>query len=129
MSMKTFAAAAVILGALALLYFFMKRKEGFESQVVVRYYFSPNCGWCDKFNPEWSAFETQLAEDQKIKPATKIIKAEKINNDVAAVVQGVPTIHIIGKDGKLQEYVGPRTASDLMTKVLEVAGIATAATA
>lgn len=124
LSMKTFLVAAMILGLLAVLYFFMKRREGFESPVIVRYYFLPGCGWCERFNPEWEAFVAQLAEDQKIKPALKNIKTEKINGKEQEVpVQGFPTVHIVDASGKVEEYKGNRTATDLMKKVLEVAKI------
>lgn len=125
--MKTFLGAALILGALAVLYMLMKRREGFESSVIVRYYFLPGCGWCERFNPEWDAFEKQLAEDKKIKPELNNIKTEKINGKEQEVpVQGFPTVHIVDKNGKAEEYKGNRTASDLMKKVLEVAGVKTA---
>lgn len=118
---STLIAAVVILAALAALYFFMKKREGFEGQVTVRYYFLKTCGWCDRFNPEWDAFVKHLEEDAKVNSKLSAVKTEKIDGTSPGVpVQSFPTIHLVSKDGKVQEYTGERTATAIMAEVLKL---------
>lgn len=117
----TLIAAGLILAALAVLYFFMKRREGFEGQVTVRYYFLEECGWCKRFNPEWETFVKNLADDAKLNDKLSAVKTEKIDGSTPGVpVQAFPTIHLVGKDGKVEEYKGERTATAIMDAVLKM---------
>ncbi len=121
LKMPTLIIAVLLLAALVALYMFMKKREGFESQVVVKYYFLPECGWCKKFKPEWDTFVKNLEADKKVKPSLAIVKTEAIDGSKNKVpVQGFPTVHLVGKDGKVEEYKGERTATALMEAVLKL---------
>lgn len=117
----TLIAAVLILAALGALYFFMKKREGFEGQVTVRYYYLPTCGWCEKFKPEWNTFVKNVQEDAKVNPKLAVVKTEEINGAEKEVpVQSFPTVHLVDKNGKAEEYKGERTATALMDAVLKM---------
>lgn len=119
--MPTLIGAVVILAILVGLYMYMKKREGFESPVIVRYYFLPQCGWCQRFKPEWDTFVSNLEEDKKVNPKLANVKTEAVDGSVTEVpVQGFPTVHLIGKDGKPEEYKGERTSTALMDAVLKL---------
>lgn len=122
LKMPTLLMAVLILAALVGLYMFMKKtREGFESSVIVRYYFLPECGWCKKFTPEWEVFVKNLEDDKKINKKLLIVKTEKIDGSTQKVpVQGFPTVHLIDKDGKEHEFTRERTATALMEEVLKL---------
>ncbi len=122
LKMPTLIIAVLILAALVGLYMFLKKtREGFQSEVTVRYYFLPTCSWCNKFNPEWEAFVNNLEQDKKLKPELAVVKTEKVDGSTNKVpVEGFPTVHLIDKQGKVQEFTRERTATALMEEALKI---------
>lgn len=103
--------------AAALVYFLVvKGKEFFASEVVVTYYFLPQCPWCKKFAPEWAIFKELVAEGKKpVKTAE--VDAEKEGDKVPKDIRGFPTVKITKPDGSEITYDGERTAKALMAAV------------
>jgi hypothetical protein len=78
------------------------------------YFYMDGCGWCEKFNPEWSAFDRQY----RAALDAAHVKAEKVNgsSDPRATKHGVtgfPTIVLVTADGAAHRYEGERTAAAL----------------
>jgi thiol-disulfide isomerase/thioredoxin len=111
-SMQVAGFLLITLIALGVVYMFLKRKENFEDQSKVIFFYMNGCGWCEKFKPEWEKFK-QMAGKQVI---TEEIEASKMTPEQQKKVRGFPTILIV-KGGKEIEYDGDRTAADLMVKV------------
>lgn len=121
LQMPTLIGAVIILAILVGLYMYMKKREGFETPVIVRYYYLPECGWCKRFKPEWEAFVNNLEEDKKVNKKLANVKVEAIDGSVQKVpVEGFPTVHLVGKDGKPEEFRGERTSTALMDAVLKM---------
>lgn len=119
--MGTFVAAAVLLLVLVGLYLFTKKSEGFESKVIVRYYYLPTCGWCKKFQPEWEKFKQELASAKSSNKALESVTTEEVDGSAEKVpVEAFPTVHLVDKTGAAKEYTGERTAADLMKATLEL---------
>lgn len=122
LAMPTLIIVVVMLLALVALYMYMKKREGFASQIVVKYYYLPECGWCLKFKPEWEQFVKNLEADKKVNPKLASVKTEAIDgSSVQVPVQGFPTVHIVAGNGTPEEYKGERTATALMEAVLKLA--------
>lgn len=81
------------------------------NKVTVELYYATWCGHCKNFKGEWEKLKQELAkkgysfgeyEDEQDRQ-----KIEEEN------IQGYPTI-LISKNGKKEEYNGPRTSNDIM---------------
>lgn len=97
-----------------IVYTFMKRYEGFESKVVVSYFYLPGCGWCKKFDPEWERF-VEMVKTEKIDVEVRKINAEEARDEVKKEnIQGFPHIHLKTKAGKRMDYEGERKAEALI---------------
>jgi thiol-disulfide isomerase/thioredoxin len=102
----------------SIVFVFMKRHEGFESKVVLSYFYLPSCGWCKKFNPEWDKFVAMVEKD-KLDIVTRKVNAEEAKEEVMKEkIEGFPHVHIV-KDGKRKDFEFNRTAEDLMKFVKE----------
>lgn len=112
---RSFKIAAILLVAiiaLGVLYIFLKKREGFEQQVKVTFFYMNGCGWCDKFKPEWDKFKKTAGSSVE----TAEVEAEQMTPEQQAKVRGFPTI-IISVGSNQVEYDGDRTAKDLLVRV------------
>jgi len=104
--------AIIILIAVVLYLYLMKRPEGFTSGTKVTLYYAPWCPHCKDMMPDWDSFA------QKVKDAKLPIEVEKVSSEDKPEVikqkgiQGFPSIRA-EKDGKDKEYDGPRTKDAL----------------
>ena len=102
-----------------IVYTFMKRYEGFESKVVLSYFYLPGCGWCQKFNPEWDRF-VEMVKTEKIDVEVRKVNAEEARDEVKKEnIQGFPHIHLKSKSGERVDYEGERKAEELVKFVKE----------
>ena len=107
--------AVLVIVIVIVLGILLKRKlEKFDGDgqntVTVKYYFSPTCGWCNKFKPEWEIF--QATADPSLITCNPIDATDPNNKSAATAdnVTGYPTI-IIVKNGNQVQYTGDRTAA------------------
>ena len=102
----------VILFVVFLVAFFRARKEGFENGAGnVMYFFMPECGHCQKFNPEWEKLQKMVDDNRASLKLTKIDGTDDANKDLVDQynVKGFPTI-ILEYGNKSAPYDGERTA-------------------
>lgn len=111
-SMQVAGLLVITLIALGVIYLFLKRKENFDEQTKVIFFYMNGCGWCEKFKPEWEKFKKMVGSNV----VTEEIEASKMTPEQQKKVRGFPTIMIV-KNGKETEYDGDRTAADLVVKV------------
>lgn len=78
-----------------------------SSSGKVTYYFSPGCGHCVNFSPEWDKFHSKY----NMSPLMKKIDCS-VNPELCTGVQGVPFV-VFSKNGKDVVYSGARTADAL----------------
>jgi len=76
-------------------------------------FFAPWCGHCKKLEPEWASAARQLAGRAKL-GAVDATQEQALAQQYG--VQGYPTIKEVIK-GKIQDYQGGRTASDIVQYV------------
>jgi protein disulfide-isomerase A1 len=92
--------------------FVRAKKEGFEGgAATVFYFFMPQCGHCQKFNPEWERLQKMV--DEKRAPL-KLKKVDGTDDANSALVQqhdvkGFPTI-LMEVGNKSVAYSGQRDA-------------------
>jgi len=102
----------------SIVYVFLKRYEGFESQTVISYYYLDGCGWCKKFNPEWEKFE-KMVKDEKVPIVVRKVNAEDNKAEIEKEkISGFPHVHMM-KDGKRTDFEFNRTSEELMKFVKE----------
>ena len=106
--------AVLVIVIVIVLGILLKRKlERFDGDgqntVTVKYYFSPTCGWCNKFKDEWTKF--QATADPSLITCNPIDATDPSNSKLVSAdnVSGYPTI-IIVKNGNQVQYKGDRTA-------------------
>lgn len=114
-TMSVFLSAALVLLGLFLVYTFMSKKESFQtSGAKVIYFYNENCGYCQRFDPEWNKFVQQAPElgvlTQKVRPTDDPDLAKQYN------VQGTPTIIMISPESTV-DLSGYRTADLLAENV------------
>ena len=114
-TMSVFISAALVLLGLFLVYTFLTKKEKFQNTgAKVIYFYNENCGYCQRFDPEWKKFEQQAPDlgvlTQKVRPTDDVELAKKYN------VQGTPTIIMILPEGSV-DLSGFRTADLLAENV------------
>ena len=102
----------LVLIGLLLAYVFVykvERFQGSEAKVVVKYYYLPQCKYCQEFMPEWDKFVSMVGN------AAAVEKIDGSKAKVPEYVKGFPYIEFVGT--KTEEYTGDRTAAALMDKV------------
>jgi thiol-disulfide isomerase/thioredoxin len=107
-----FVGLLVILFVVFLIAFFRTKKEGFENGAGnVMYFFMPECGHCQKFNPEWEKLQKMVDDNRASLKLTKIDGTDDANKDLVDQynVKGFPTI-ILEYGNKSTPYDGERTA-------------------
>ena len=77
-------------------------------------YYADWCGHCTRFKPEWEALKNSLDQLDIGHNEYEESKNKKTVQD--AGVEGFPTIRI-KRDGTEYDYVGPRTAPDLLQEL------------
>ena len=80
----------------------------------VTLYYADWCEHCKKFKPEWDALKTTLDQLNIDHHEYEDAKDQQIISEDS--VQGFPTIRI-KKENDEYEYIGPRTASDLLQEL------------
>jgi Pyruvate/2-oxoacid:ferredoxin oxidoreductase delta subunit len=88
-----------------------------KNDVRVTYHYSPGCGYCVKFSPEWDKFAQIVAQNHPH------VKLEKINcnesPDACRNIRGVPSITLY-KNGVASDYTGERTANALLVALTQL---------
>jgi thiol-disulfide isomerase/thioredoxin len=104
----------ILIIILLIYYFYNIFYENFnveQNKTKVIYYYTPWCGWSNKFKPEWDKF---------IKIKNKNIETLSINcddnNSQCSNIPGFPYI-VIEKNNKIISYDGKRTANDLFNHI------------
>ena len=107
-----FLALLIILAAVFLFAFFRSKKEGFENGAgTILYFFMPECGHCQKFNPEWEKLQKMIDDNRAPLRLNKIDGTDDGNKDLVDQynVKGFPTL-ILERGNRSDPYEGERTA-------------------
>ena len=95
---------------------------GAQSFTIVEFY-APWCGHCKSLEPEWAA---AAGKTLQLNPPVRLAKVDAdAHRELGEKygVSGFPTIKIF-KDGKPEEYEGPREAKGIVKFVKEALGLA-----
>lgn len=109
----------IILGSLiitvVILAMMMGKKEHFENQKSLEYYFMKSCPHCQDFNPVWEKLVVEI-EKQKINVKTAKYDITGTDEERAKKFQvnGAPTILLVQDEKLLKEYSGPRTVDAII---------------
>lgn len=90
-----------------------------NSSFTVYYFYSPKCGWCQKFTPIWNDIVNNLNNNNNIKFLA--INAENTNNENLMFYHNVnkfPSIIVVTPNKNI-EYTGNRTYNDLYDFILK----------
>ena len=102
----------IILIIIILIYYFYnifcEKFEIEQSKIKVFYYYTPWCGWSNKFKPEWDKFIELINTNIE----TIIINCDD-NNSKCSNIPGYPHI-VIEKNNKRIDYEGDRKANKLL---------------
>lgn len=82
-------------------------------------FYAPWCGHCQRLEPEWKEAAGQVFEETGNKVKMGALDATA-NQQTAGQygIQGYPTIKIFYPDGRVEDYNGGRTASDLVAQAM-----------
>jgi protein disulfide-isomerase A6 len=82
-------------------------------------FYAPWCGHCQRLEPEWKAAAAQLHEETGGKVKMGALDATTNQNTASQYgIQGYPSIKIFFPDGRVEDYQGGRTASDIVAQGL-----------
>lgn len=86
--------------------------ENFGNPKTCTYYYMNNCGYCEKFTPEWDKFVNNyngpVILNKKERTETDEGELEKYN------VQGFPTVILCDENGEYKEFNGDRNSNGLI---------------
>ena len=86
--------------------------ENFGNPKTCTYYYMNNCGYCEKFTPEWDTFVNNyngsVILNKKERTETDEGELEKYN------IQGFPTVIMCDENGEYKEFNGERTSNGLI---------------
>jgi len=82
-------------------------------------FYAPWCGHCQRLEPEWKKAAGDVFEQTGNKVKMGALDATAHQNTASQYqIQGYPTIKIFYPDGRVEDYNGGRTASDLVAQAL-----------
>ena len=119
-----FVTLLIILVVVFLVAFFRAKREGFENGAgKVLYFYMPECGHCQKFNPEWEKLQKMVNEKRAPLTLNKVDGTDDANKDLVNQynVKGFPTI-ILEFGNKSSVYDGERTASAVYEWATKIVG-------
>lgn len=90
-----------------------------NSSFTVYYFYSPKCGWCQKFTPTWNNIVTNMNNNNDIKFLA--INAEDSNNENLMFYHNVnkfPSIIVVTPNKNI-EYSGNRSYNDLYEFIIK----------
>jgi thiol-disulfide isomerase/thioredoxin len=85
----------------------------------VIYIYSDSCGYCKKFNPEFTAFNEKLnAAPLNVKSASKYVYDDPNVLRFGKSIKAFPTVLVVDDSGNVKEsFVGYRSSGDLYNQV------------
>tara|TARA_E500000178_G_scaffold195993_1_gene193995 strand:- start:682 stop:1083 length:402 start_codon:yes stop_codon:yes gene_type:complete len=99
-----------------LLYRFLmsQKHENFSNPKTCTYYYMDNCGYCEKFTPEWDKFVSEYSGS--------VVLQKKERNEAGSEldkynIEGFPTVILCDDNGDYKEFTGERTSSGLASFV------------
>jgi hypothetical protein len=88
--------------------------ENFSNPKTCTYYYMNNCGYCDKFNPEWDKFVAGYSGPVVLQKKERQEAGDELNN---YNIEGFPTVILTDENGEHKEFNGDRTSDGLNTFV------------
>ena len=90
--------------------------KNMEKTGVFLFYYSPMCGFCNMMMPEIEKMDKKLNDYKINKPLYKVNASHMHDvNTKDVVINGVPMLVIVGKNGYKEEiYSGQRTADEII---------------
>merc|ERR1712180_427922 len=78
-------------------------------------FYAPWCGHCQRLEPEWKSAASEVHEKTGNKVKMGMLDATQHQNTASQYgIQGYPTIKMFFPDGRVEDYNGGRTASDIV---------------
>ena len=84
--------------------------ENFSNPKTSTYYYMNNCGYCDKFTPEWDKFVAGYSGPVVLQKKERQEAGEELNK---YNVEGFPTVILCDENGDHKEFNGDRTSEGL----------------
>jgi len=82
-------------------------------------FYSPMCGWCKKFWPEWESLQKQMAKSHNLSLiGVNALDPKNENLTFYYNISSYPTIILVTPDKNI-EYVGDRTPQDIHDFVMK----------
>lgn len=106
-----------------------RRAEGFFSETPEKqrlvFLYMTGCGWCDRFKPQWAAFEDRYGEALQRRGIALVAfeRSDPAAQGYLAHADGFPTVLLVSGNGaKVRKFEGDRTPEGLMAFVTEHGG-------
>ena len=84
--------------------------ENFSNPKTCTYYYMNNCGYCDKFTPEWDKFVAGYSGPVVLQKKERQEAGDELNK---YNVEGFPTVILCDENGDHKEFNGDRTSEGL----------------